>query len=341
MFLLLITAGICFSQKSAVNYNTYYQFPFSVGVEYETLSPFADYGSIYNIFDLAVNIRRPLPSRPAIQPVLRLGMMKFDNQDLIQPLKWDHTYWYGQLGADYAYRFSKNFEVSGGLTAGLAEAVFPNLLPDAGTVGMLNFLLDAGVRLHLDPSYNMSIDIHPNLRYLHAFGDLDNFNGFSMGIGFSASYRFGNDPDAPGVLIRSLKFGKTDIPDLFASMQSYYVNHPFGSVTVTNTEKHDVRDLEVSFFQAGFMDSPTPAASIPTLAAGESVKIPLVASFNREVFTVEGITPLTGEILASYTYRGKPEWTRLIACSSQSGVLGNLQSHLPITSRGYQAFCFS
>jgi len=299
-------AGVCFSQKAAIDYNTYYQFPFSVGVEYEMLSPFADYGASYNIFGLAVNLRRPFPSRPAVQPLLRFGMMKFDNQDLDQPLKWDHTYWYGQLGSDYAYRFSKNFEISGGLTAGLAEAVFPDLLPDEGTVGMLNFILDAGVRLHLNPSYNVSIDIHPNLRYLHALGDLDNFDGFSMGIGFSASYRFGSDPDAPGTIIRSLKFSRTDIPDLFAAMQSYYVNHSFGSVTITNTGKDDVEDLDVSFFQAGFMDSPTPAVSVPVLESGKSIEVPLVASFNREVFTIEGITPLTGEILASYTYKGKP-----------------------------------
>ncbi len=306
VFFLFAAAGGCFPQESALNYNTYYQFPFSIGVEYETLSPFADYGSSYNIFDLSVNASRPIPSRPDVQPVLRLGMTKFDNQDPDQPIKWDHTYWYGQLGADYAYRFSKNFEISGELTAGFAEAVFPDLLPDEGTVGMLNFIMDTGVRLHLNPSYNLSIDIHPNLRYLHSFDDLDDFDGLSMGIGFSASYRFGSDPDAPGAIIRSLRFSKADIPDLFAAMQSYYVDHPFGSVTITNTGKHEVTDIDVSFFQAGFMDSPTPAASVPVLAAGESVKVPLVASFNREVFTIEGTTPLTGEILASYTYKGKP-----------------------------------
>ena len=233
-------------------------------------------------------------------------MMSFDNQDLSEPLKWDHTHWYGQLGAVYSYRFSKNFEIGGEAMAGISQAVFEDLLPDVGAVGEFNLLFEAGGRINLNPSYNMSIDIHPNLKYLHSLGELEKFNGFIMGIGFSVSYRFGEDPDTPGSIIRSIKFGNTDIPDLFAAMQSYYVNHSLGSVTITNTEKHDIEDVEISFYQAGFMDTPTPAASISVLAAGESADIPLFASFNREVFTVEGVTPLTAEVIASYTSGRKP-----------------------------------
>lgn len=302
---LMITVSV-FPQSNSVDYNDYYRFPFSVGVEYQSLSPFADYASMYNIFDLSANLRWPILSKPVFQPSLRLGMMNFDNQDLTDPLKWDSTHWYGLLGMAYANRFQKNFEIGGELLAGVSQAIFQDLLPDVGTVGSLNLIVEAGARISLNPSYNMSIDIHPNLKYLHSFSYLTDYDGFILGIGFSASYRFGNDPDAPSAIIRSLKFSDIEVPDLFAAMQSYYVTTPLGSVTITNPEKYDLENLEVSFFQAGFMDTPTPAASFPILAAGESIGIPLYASFNRDVFSVEGITPLTGEIIAEYTSRGKP-----------------------------------
>ncbi len=305
-FAVLFCSGAVYSLTPTVDYNNYYRFPFSAGFEYQGLSPFADYASTYNVFDLSVNVKYPLPDNSLIQPAASIGMMSFDNQDLEHPLKWDHTHYYLKLGADYSYRFSRNFEISGEILAGISEAVFPDLLPETGTVGTVNMLFEAGVRIGLDPSYNLSIDIHPNLRYLHSFSDLDIFNGFIMGVGFSVSYRFGDDPDAPQAEVRSIKFGKPEIPNLFAAMQSYYVSHSLGSISITNTEKYAIHDISVSFYQAGFMDTPTPAASIPSLNPGETVKVPIFASFNREVFKTEGITPLTGEIIAEYKSRGKP-----------------------------------
>lgn len=270
------------------------------------LSPFADYASGYNISDISANLRWPIFPNPVFQPTLQLGMIVFDNQDLAEPLKWDHTHWYGLVGAAYAHRFDKNFEIGAEVMAGYSQAVFPDLIPEIGPVGTSNLLFQAGARISLDPSYNLSIDIHPNLKYLHSLSYMNDFDGFILGIGFAASYRFGEDPDAPATMIRSLKVEKPDIPNLFAAMQSYYVNNTIGSVTITNSESYDIEDLEISFYQAGFMDTPTPAASIPVLAGGESLEIPLYASFNREIFTVEGITPLTGEIIATYTSKNRP-----------------------------------
>jgi len=303
--IVFISAQIS-GQTPDIDYNEYYKYPFSIGFEYQNLSPFSEYASSFNIFDLSVNLRWPIPSIPEIQPALRLGMMDFDSQDQAEPMKWDHTHWYGEAGAIYAYRFSRNFEIGGELMLGFSQALFPHLLPDVGTVSTANMLFEAGGRLCLNPSYNFSIDIHPSLKYLLSLGELKDYNGFMFGIGFSASYRFGKDPDAPAAMIRSLEFKDIEIPDLFAAMQSYYVEHPLGTITITNTEKYEIQDLKVSFFQAGFMDSPTPSASIPSLPGGESIEVPIYASFNREVFTVEGVTPLTGEIISSYSARGKP-----------------------------------
>ena len=54
--------------------NTYYRFPLSVGVEYQSYSPFAEYGASYNIFELSGSVRWPIPLVPVLQPLVKGGM---------------------------------------------------------------------------------------------------------------------------------------------------------------------------------------------------------------------------------------------------------------------------
>ena len=302
----LFAAALLFPQEPKLNYNTYYRFPLSLGVEYQSLSPFAAYSSQFNIFDLSASVRWPIPSVPMLQPTLRAGMMRFDSQDQADPLKWDHTHWYAALGLDVAYRFVKNFELGAEALAGFSEAIFPHLLPEEGPVGTSNLLFEVGGRIALNPSYNFSIDVHPNLKYLLSLSPLKDFDGLIFGIGFAGSFRFGQDPDAPAAVIRSIRFDQVTIPDVFAAMQSYYVKHPVGTITVTNTEKYPISDVSVSFMQPGYMDSATQAASIRELKAGETRQFELFASFNQEVFRTEGVTPLTGEVIVAYKAKGRP-----------------------------------
>ncbi len=218
--------------------------------------------------------------------------MTFDSQDPVEPKKWDHRHYFGMVGMLYSKRFTRNFELGAELSAGYSQAVFPNLIEEQGKLGSSNMLLELGGKIALDPSYNFSIDINPNIKYLNSFSPLKDSNGMIFGIGFSAHYRFGQDPDSAAALIRSIRFEKTSIPPLFSAMQSYYAKNPVGTVTIINTEKYPVSDVAVSFFQKGYMDSPTPSASITELKPGEGREINLFTSFNQEVFKTEGVTPL-------------------------------------------------
>jgi tetratricopeptide (TPR) repeat protein len=304
--LFFCTVALGFAQSRGADYNAYYQFPFSLGFEYQNLSPFSEYASRYSVFDVGLNVRWPIRRFPALQPAARVGLLRFDSQDPVQPYEWDHTHWYGALGLGYSHRFAKPFEVGVEALAGYSVAYFPDLLPEEGlTPWTPNLFLEVGGRLALDPSFNYSIDIHPNLKYLLSLGPLKEFNSLIFGIGFSVAYRFGQDPDAPQAEIRSLRFDQLRLSAAFAAMQSYYAKNPIGSMTLTNTDRHSVTELQVSFFQAGYMDSPTPTGSIQELKPGQSIEIPLIASFNQEVFRTEGITPLTGEVLVSYKSRGR------------------------------------
>ena len=301
-----LTPALSFSQEKKLNLNTYYRYLLSVGIEYQIFSPFAEYGSNYNIFEVSANVRWPIPPVPVLQPMVKGGMIRFDNQDQAEPTLWDHTHAFGGIGLVVAHRFAKTFEISGEAAVSFSQSFFPNLLPEAGVLGEKNLIFEAGAHIDLNPSYNFNISVHPNVKYLASLGAMKDFNSFIFGIGFSANFRIGSDPDAPAAIIRSIQFTDVELPPLFAAMQSYYVRNPIGTIHLSNTDKKTITDVQVSFFQNGYMDSPTNAETIPEIEPGKGRDVDLFASFNEEVFQTEGITPLTGEVIVTYFSGGKP-----------------------------------
>jgi tetratricopeptide (TPR) repeat protein len=292
--------------------DSYYRSPFSIGAGFQTVTPFHDYASQFQATELFAGARYQLPNNPVWQPLLRAGLLTFDYINQEDPTdKWQHQHWYGIGGIGYATKFSKQFEVGFHVGGGMSVGVFPNLAEDPATgereARSANYVVgEAGGKVTLNPSFNLSIDVAPTVKYLHALNPLDRFNGFSLGLGIGVNYRFGDDPDQSSNIIRSLRLSDANVETLYAAMQSYYVNNPIGEVTVTNIEDFPVTDVEIAFFQDGFMSSPTEAATIDQLEPGESRTVELTASFNSEVFNTEGITPLNGEVRVSYLSEGRP-----------------------------------
>ena len=307
----MVTA-VARGQERKADLNEYYRFPFSLGVDFEQLSPFNDYAAEFNATELAINARYPLPARPSLQPLVRLGLMNWDYVNTSDPEdRWEHRHWFGQVGMGYTNRFSKDFEIGASGTIGLSEAIFPNLDKDPVTGEFSprsNLYLLAAVsgKLSLNPSFSISIDVAPSLRYQRSFTPLDRYDGFVFGLGIGVNYRFGEDPDAPQAIIRSLRIGELSVTPVYAAMQSYYILHPIATVAVTNIESYAIKDVEVAFYQEGFMDNPTPAASIAELGPGKTAEVKLLAAFNSQVFSTEGVTPLNGEIRTSYVARNRP-----------------------------------
>jgi tetratricopeptide (TPR) repeat protein len=164
---------------------------------------------------------------------------------------------------------------------------------------------EAGARISLDPSYSFTVQVHPTVRYLFSLGELSDFNGLSLGIGFSAGYRFGQDPDAPQAAPHAIRFAGASVPSAFAALQSWYAKNRLGTVKIVNEGKAALTDVEVSFYQPSFMDSPTPGTRIPELKPGQGAEAELFALFNGKVFEVEGVTPLTAEVIVSYSMQGR------------------------------------
>ena len=323
---LTVCVGTASSQESL---NAYYRFPVSVGGGYAPLSAVGEVTRRATVNEFAAEARMTLGSLPVLQPFALFGMETFDSDEADAPTVlggvlaadatmpdyderdvWDHRHFFGALGVGYAHRLSKEFELGADAFCGVSQSYFDRrVVTETGqwyTVGSLGLMAGASGKLTLNPSYNISIDLSPTMRYQRSFGALHDFDGIYFGVGFGASYRFGQDPDAPQAEVRALRFGALEMPPVFAAMQSVYVNKPITTVALTNVEKNEVTDLEVTFHQAGFMDSPTQCAQVDVLAPGESADVPIHASFNQEVFFTNGITPLNGEIAVSYTYRGRP-----------------------------------
>lgn len=302
-----IARGAAQSAPPAVDLNEYYKYPVSIGFEYQGISSFTALNVPYSIFDFAGIVTVPVPGLPVLQPFVRAGYVRFNSLDTQFPGKWDQDQFYGVLGLGYVQKIAKNFEVGADASAGFAEALFPSVA-GSGPLSSPYLLFGAGVKLSLTPSYGFSIDFHPGVRYQLSLSPFTMLDGFLLTIGVSAGYRFGEDPDSARSIIRSLRFGEAAIPPAFSAMQSYYASNPIGHVTVTNTEKQPVTDVEISFNQKEYMDAATPCLSLPSIDPGKSVEVPLKAVFNSKVYDLEGgmgFTPLTGEIVATYRLGGR------------------------------------
>ena len=268
----VFTAVAVFPQNTQTNYNDYYRFPFSLGVEYQSMQPVQSYDEEYTIMDFSADFRIPLPGQPTLQPFLKLGLTNLDSRDISYPEKWDHYHLYSHLGLGYTNRFAKNFEVGADFQSGVSQAVFPDAV-DTGPVGALYWQVEGAAKISLDPSYSYSIDIRPSLRYQKSLQPLDKFDGFLAGLGFAVNFRFGEDPDSAAALMRFLRFDEIQVDPVFSAMQSYYVRNPIGRAQITNTGRSTLTDLQVSFMQAGFMDSPTIAARFPELKPGKPLPL--------------------------------------------------------------------
>lgn len=292
------------AQQGPADLNDVYRFPLSVGVDYLGLQTLSGFASDFAIRSIGSELRIPLPFNPVFQITFGGSQTSVIQNGSTGNGLWDHSVWSATMGLLFSTRFSKNFELGGGATGGFGYTYFSNLDP-AGVVGSPLVFGQGELRISLVPSYNFSVDLRPVVRYGQSLGPLTEFNGFSVGFGFGVAYRFGQDPDSATMNVRALRMVESKIPSLFAAMQSYYANHPFAILQLVNDETTELDNMEVSFFQSGFMDAPTPLAKLERVPPKSTLSIDMMASFNQEVFKTEGITPLTGELLISYRYKGR------------------------------------
>lgn len=305
LIVLLVFPVVLFAQQS-VDFNEYYYFPVSAGAEFRSLSALDnEIARDSSVTEFASIARYPLPFFPSVQPFLKLGFVNVNwLRDEVVGSR-DHRQVFAEVGAAYAHRFSKNFEGGGALSVGFGQSYLPNLLGDDVTYRSDNFVAMLAGSVSLNPSYSFSIEAKPALRYERVLQggipDWD-FSGLSFGLGFAVHYRFGDDPDEQ-TLIESIRFSEAEIDPVFAAMQSWYVDNPIGSIQLTNVEAFPIESVQIEFFQPDKMDTPTETAFVDVLEPEESTTVDLTAVFNSKIFDTLGEQQISGEVIATYTYR--------------------------------------
>ena len=295
-----------------INYNEFYKFPVSVGLSGQFFSPLnqfgTDYKGRYSVVDLSAVTRYPVPGLPWLQPFLKFGAVltraQFDSRNT-NASNFDNDRYYISLGLQAVNKVNKGIEWGGSLEAGFGYRRLEKLDPtEEKVLSSFDMHVAFGPNLVFNPSFNYSINVHPTIGYNLSFTPLKRFNGFYFGFGINLDYRFGRDPDQPSETVQSIEFSNPRIDNFFAAMQSYYVNFPFGEITITNIESFTLENVEVSFYQPGYMSVPGKIASIKSLRPGQSEVLPITALLDQGIFDIEGIIPLTGQIAVEFS-RGR------------------------------------
>ena len=177
-----------FSQESMAELNERYSFPVSVGAMYRDLQAFGGFPSGFSFREIGAELRVPLTQLPTFQPFVRAGTLSVLQAGSAGGSQFDHSQMWGALGLGYSTRFSRNFEIGIDAAGGIFQTAFPNLSPGT-TVGELGYLAEAGARIGLVPSYNLSVDLRPAIRYSQSLGLLDDFDGLYFGLGFAVSWQ--------------------------------------------------------------------------------------------------------------------------------------------------------
>ena len=119
------------------------------------------------------------------------------------------------------------------------------------------------------------------------------YSGFSAGI--SVKLGLGTRGKGTGVLVED-----SQAEDLFPIRYYAYEKNRIGSVTLTNREQGEIRDVKVSLLAGQYGAREAPCGSVPLLRKGASVELPLYAAFNESVLAFTEGTKVQAEILVRY-----------------------------------------
>lgn len=295
-------------RSASFDYTSYYRYPLSVGFQYLPAN-YLEAPEDHEAYDLSAQIRYPLPIIPSLTATVMGGVTDYAPKSQVS--RWSHREFFALIGAGWAKRLSKPIEVGAEILAGASLSLFENIIPDQKGTANRNALAQTSARVAFMPSYNVAIEASPSVKYSMPLDSIRQFSGLRAGLSLSAHFRLGDDPDTETSAVRSLRLMSGNLSPVFPAMQSWYTKNPISYITLHNSEKYALEDVEIAFLQKNYMDSPTVCASIPRIKAGETVEIPILAAFNESVFRNEGITPLSGEIIASFSARGREREQRI------------------------------
>ncbi|MCX7037835.1 MAG: tetratricopeptide repeat protein [Spirochaetes bacterium] len=153
-----------------------------------------------------------------------------------------------------------------------------------GASGELGYKLNDGFRVGLGLSYR---------HHFYPSGGI--YDGLSIGLTSGLKIRSGGKTPL-------LRIDPIRLEPIFPVFYSYYNDHPLGSLSVTNKEPGEIRQVTVNLFVPQYMDKPKLCASIATIAEGATVEVPLYGLFTDRVLEITEGTKVTATISIDYQY---------------------------------------
>jgi hypothetical protein len=136
----------------------------------------------------------------------------------------------------------------------------------------------------------------------HAFS-ADPLNVFSLnaGVRLDLSEIMGGTARVSGEKIEQRR--------VFPVSWAWYKDNPTATLRITNKEPNAITDVNLSLFMDRYMGQPELFATLPRLAPGETVELPVTALFNETLLSLTENVAANGRILMSYRSLGSRKET--------------------------------
>jgi len=159
----------------------------------------------------------------------------------------------------------------------------------SGTLGYWRAKGEAGYR------FSPSMSLLADLGYTSYFGTQTSlFTGLSFGLTIHVGLGSMNDRES------GISLGIKNQNEIFPIIYYAYDKQPIATLTLTNHEQAEIRDVRVLFAAGSYTSRETECARIAVLGPGRSVDVPLYGAFNDSVLAFTEATKIQAEVRIDY-----------------------------------------
>ena len=151
-----------------------------------------------------------------------------------------------------------------------------------------------GAEFYLSPYFSLITDIAYSYRVFSS-EPLQTFSA-ALGLRLNLSEIMGGKS--------RVQVEKTRQYRVFPVSWAWYENNPVAAVAITNEEPNVITDVNLSFFVDSYMSQPFTFATIPRIASGESIEVPVTALFNEAMMNLTETITANGTLQTNYRSLG-------------------------------------
>ena len=96
---------------------------------------------------------------------------------------------------------------------------------------------------------------------------------------------------------------------VYPAFMQLYQSYPIGTVTVSNNENAEIRDVRLSFRASGYTASEFPCGAASLIPRGRNVELPLLADFSPDILLFTDSGRIMGDLVICYRFLGQERET--------------------------------